>query len=201
MDRTIKGWLLVIAFVGCLAGSASAAGITIKTALITPEGSTWTDTLHDFASDVEEKTGGEVTFRIYAGGISGDEMDVLRKMHANQIHAAGFSGVGLGVLLPEIRILESPLLFSGYPELDYVKEALFERFSTGFEKKGYVLLGFAEAGFVYFFSKDDPSAPNALGKLKMWSWKGDPVAQNFLESFGIRTFPLHLADVNTGLET
>ena len=75
---------------------------------------------------------------------------------------AVFSGVGLGVLLPEIRILESPLLFSDYSELDHVKEALFDRFARGFEKKGYVLLGFAEAGFVYFFFQGRPLCSPAL---------------------------------------
>jgi TRAP-type C4-dicarboxylate transport system substrate-binding protein len=34
----------------------------------------------------------------------------------------------------------------------------------------------------------------------MWAWKGDPVAEIFMEAFGIHTFPLHITDVNTGLE-
>ncbi|MCG6895098.1 MAG: TRAP transporter substrate-binding protein DctP [Desulfobacteraceae bacterium] len=182
------------------AGEASAV-TTIKIALVTPEGSTWTETLHRFARDVTDETGGEVQFQIYAGGVSGDELDVLRKMRSNRIHAAGFSGVGLGILLPEIRILEAPLLFRSYAEVDHVKAALYDRFAQGLEKKGFVLLGFAEAGFVYFFSEPDPSAPGALQEIRMWSWKGDPVAQTFLETFGIPTVPLHLADVNTGLET
>ena len=36
---------------------------------------------------------------------------------------------------------------------------------------------------------------------KMWVWQGDPVAKSVMEAFGVRTTPLHLADVNTGLET
>jgi TRAP-type C4-dicarboxylate transport system substrate-binding protein len=35
----------------------------------------------------------------------------------------------------------------------------------------------------------------------MWVWKSDTVAKTTLETFGIKTYPLHLADVNTGLET
>jgi len=177
------------------------AATMIKVALVTPEGSTWTNTLYQMAEEVESKTGGEVTFRIYAGGISGDELDVLRKMRVNRIHAAGFSGVGLGVLLPEIRILEAPLLFQNYAEVDYVKEKLSDRLTAGFDKKGFVLLGFAEAGFVYFFSKSPMNNIDGVHAAKMWAWKGDPVAETFLKSFGIKTYPLHLTDVNTGLET
>jgi TRAP-type C4-dicarboxylate transport system substrate-binding protein len=189
----------------CLvAGAPAAAGHSatdIKVALVTPEGSTWTNTLRQMAAEVESLTGGDIRFRIYPGAVSGDELDVLRKMRVNLIHAAGFSGVGLGVILPEIRILEAPLLFQGYPEVDAVKDALYGRFSEGFLRKGYVLLGFAEAGFVYFFSKQPLTKDPTLGHVKMWAWKGDPVAETFLRTFGIKTFPLHLTDVNTGLET
>jgi len=177
------------------------AATEIKVALVTPEGSTWTNTLYQMADEVEKKTGGDVTFKIYAGGISGDELDVLRKMRVNRINAAGFSGVGLGVVLPEIRILEAPLMFENYDEVDFVKEKLSDRFTAGFEKKGYVLLGFAEAGFVYFFSKSPMDTIDGVHSAKMWAWKGDPVAETFLKSFGIKTYPLHLTDVNTGLET
>ncbi|MBI9085659.1 MAG: TRAP transporter substrate-binding protein DctP [Desulfobacterales bacterium] len=193
--------LLLLAVLILAAGPAAAGPTRIKVALITPEGSTWTNTLHEMADALKNQTGGEVELKIYAGGVSGDELDVLRKMQANRIHAAGFSGVGLGVVLPQIRILEAPLLFGDDDEIDYVKERLYDGFAADFEKKGYVLLGFAEAGFVYFYTNIDPSGPDAIRQLKMWAWKGDPVAQTFLETFGIRTFPLHLADVNTGLET
>lgn len=173
----------------------------IKTALITPEGSAWTNMLQRMAKEISEKTCGEVTFKIYAGGVSGDELDVIRKMKVNRIHAAGFSGVGMGVLLPEFRILEAPMLYHDYSEVDLIKEKYRERFSSDLEKQGYVLLGFAEAGFVHLFSKNDMASPEWVKTAKMWAWKGDPVAENFFKANGIKTYPLHLTDVNTGLET
>ena len=183
-----------------LCGAAKAA-TEIKVALVTPEGSTWTNAIYKLAKEVEDQTGGEVVFRVYAGGVSGDELDVLRKMQVNRIQAAGFSGVGLGVILPEMRVLEAPLLFRSYAEVDRVKEVLFDRFVAGFAEKGFVLLGFAEAGFVYLFARQSMTGAQGLDSLKMWAWKGDPVAKTTLEAFGIKATPLHLADVNTGLET
>ena len=35
----------------------------------------------------------------------------------------------------------------------------------------------------------------------MWVWEGDRLAENFLSTAGVRPTPLHVADVNTGLET
>lgn len=203
VQGSIKSYFLILLVMAIiLAGfEIAVASTTIKVALITPDGSPWTETLRKMTREVENKTDGEIDFKIYAGGISGDEADVFRKMRVNRIHAAGFSGVGLGIILPMIRILEAPLLFNNDKEIDLIKEMLYDEFAAGFEKKGYVLLGFAEAGFVYFFSKKKMSGPDGLKDTKMWVWKSDTVAKTSLEIFGIKTYPLHQADVNTGLET
>ncbi len=193
--------LLVLSITMAWSTPALAKATTIKVALVTPDGSTWTNTIREMARDLKKESNGTLKLKIYPGGIKGDELDVLRQMRATRLHASGFSGVGLGVVLPQIRVLEAPLLFKNYAEIDHVKARLFDRFSAEFEKKGYVLLGFAEAGFVYFYSKKSLKGPEALKSVKMWAWKGDPVAETFLKTFGIRTYPLHLADVNTGLET
>jgi TRAP-type C4-dicarboxylate transport system substrate-binding protein len=184
-----------------VAAGVRAEPTEIKIAVVMPEGSTWTNTLHKFAGAVKKETGGDVEIKIYAGGVSGDEVDVLRKMRVNRLHAGGFSGVGLGLVLPDIRVLEAPLLFNNYAEIDYVKERMFDDFAARFERKGYVLLGFAEAGFVYLFSKQPIDSVARLQQTKMWVWKGDRVAENFLDAFGVQAYPLQLADVNTGLET
>jgi TRAP-type C4-dicarboxylate transport system substrate-binding protein len=200
MRCLVAAFLLLPVFLSGHAATGAAATV-IKVSLVTPEGSTWTKSLHKLTKAVSQRTSGEITFKVYAGGISGDETDVLRKMRANRIHAAGFSGVGLGILLPKIRILEAPLLYRNYDQIDHVKEQLFNEFAADFENKGFVLLGFAEAGFVYLFSSVKMSGPEGFDPLKMWVWKGDPVAKTSLEAFGIKTFPLHVTDVNTGLET
>ena len=195
--------LLVMASLAvCVFPCVGTAGPTeIKIAVVMPEGSTWTNTLHEFADATLKETRGDVAIKIYAGGVSGDEVDVLRKMRVNRLHAGGFSGVGLGLVLPEIRVFEAPLLFNTYAEIDYVKQQMFDDFAGRFEEKGYVLLGFAEAGFVYFFSKQRIDTMDRLQQTRMWVWKGDRVAENFLDAFGVQGYPLQLADVNTGLET
>jgi TRAP-type C4-dicarboxylate transport system substrate-binding protein len=200
--KAILAWLAVaVMTLFSFPGVVPAAPAEIKIAVVMPEGSTWTNTLHELADALKRETGGEVQIKIYAGGVSGDEADVLRKMRVNRVHAGGFSGVGLGLVLPEIRVLEAPLLFTSYEEIDYVKEKMFDGFAARFEERGYVLLGFAEAGFVYLFSKQRIDSVDSLRQTRMWVWKGDRVAELFLDAFGVQAYPLQLADVNTGLET
>jgi TRAP-type C4-dicarboxylate transport system substrate-binding protein len=198
--RCLSGCGLLLLFAVGMATPALAGPAKIKVALVAPEGSTWVKVLREMAADVKTRTAGEVDFLIYAGGVSGDEIDVLRKMRINRIQAAGFSGVGLGVVLPEVRVLEAPLLFRNDAEVDAVREQMFAYFARALFKKGFVLLGFTEGGWVYLFSQEDLSKPAAFGSIKMWVWEGDRVAETFLHNFGIRTTPLHIAEVNTGLE-
>ncbi len=192
--------LIAIAVIA-LSWPATAAPVAIKIAVVMPEGSTWTQTLHRMNAEIRQRTAGEVSFTVYAGGISGDEPDVLRKMQIDRLQAAGLSGVGLGLLLPKLRILEMPLLCRDDAEFDHLKAALFDEFASDLAGRGYVLLGFTEAGPVYFFGKHPLVGQEALQHAKMWSWKGDPLAERFLRSFGIPSVPLNVVDVTTGLET
>ncbi|MBI5549944.1 MAG: TRAP transporter substrate-binding protein DctP [Desulfobacterales bacterium] len=195
------GLLLFCLGLGMAAATASFAKTTLKVAVVIPEGSAWVKVLEEMVAEIRTRTQGELDFIIYPGGVSGDEADVLRKMQANRLQAAGLSGVGLGIVLPEIRVLESPLLWSGDDAVDMVRERMFDTFAAAFEKKGFTLLGFTEGGWVYLFSARDISRPEQFRSCKMWLWQGDRTAELFLNTSGVRTTPLHVADVNTGLET
>ncbi|WP_141733731.1 TRAP transporter substrate-binding protein DctP [Oligoflexus tunisiensis] len=172
----------------------------IKFGIVTPKGSTWTNIVEEMEADLKKQTGGKLDLKIMDGGKKGDEIDMLRAMERNTLQAAAFTGVGLENLVKSIRILEAPLLFKTNEEIDKVKEVLFDDFAKEFDKKGYVLLGFAEAGFVNVFSKQKIDNEASLKNIKMWVWTGDTVASRFLEEFGIRATPLTLTDVTMGLD-
>ena len=40
-----------------------------------------------------------------------------------------------------------------------------------------------------------------LKQTKMWIWKGDEIAARYVSALGMEAVPLHMTDVNTGLET
>ena len=173
----------------------------IKLAILAPEGTTWMKTMHAFNRELQERTKGQLAFKIYSGGVSGDELDVIRKMRAGQMHAGGFTGVGLGQILSEIRVLELPFIFKNYEEVDHVTRALAPYFEQQFEKKGYVFLGFAEAGFVNVFSSNPLRIHGDFKSAKMWAWTGDPLVEELCKAYGIRPVPLSITDVLTSLQT
>lgn len=184
----------------CLAVPA-ATETTIKFATLAPEGSTWMKVMRETAREIQEKTAGRLKFRFYAGGVSGDERDVVRKIRIGQIHAAGFTGLGLGMVAPAVRILDSPFLVGSPEEADLLMTRFEPEFARLFEAQGYVLLGWAEVGLVYLFSAAPIRDLDDLRAAKMWVWEGDAVAEALFKGLAVSPIPLSVADVRASLET
>ncbi len=175
--------------------------IKIKFATLAPEGSTWMNVMNEFSADLLKSTDGQVKFKIYAGGVQGDEKDVIRKIRINQLHSAGFTGVGLGEILPEVRILDAPFLFRNHREVDFITKKFFDRFAKKFEEKGYILLGWTEVGFVHIYTNQPVQNTEDFKGIKMWMWEGDPLAEATFRAYGISPIPLSITDVMTSLQT
>jgi TRAP-type C4-dicarboxylate transport system substrate-binding protein len=173
----------------------------IKFATVAPEGSTWMKHMRRLDQTLKKKSNGEIGFRLYAGGIAGDEMDVLRKIRIGQIHCAAFSGVGLGQVLPMVRVLDLPFLFRNYQEIDLVHRELKPFFAKNFQKKNFEFLAWAEVGNVHLFSKKPIQRVEDLSQLKVWTWSGDPISKTTFSFMGTNPIPLAITDVTTALNT
>ena len=173
----------------------------IRFATVAPDGSTWMKVMKEYAKAVEDETNNSIKFKIYPGQVAGDEKDVLRKIRIGQLDSGGFTGLGLGEIVPEVRIMDSPFLFRSYEEIDLVSGLLYDYFAQKFDEKGFILLGWAEVGFVYVYTNKPINSLEDMVGVKMWMWEGDPVAEATFKAFGISPIPLSIADVNTSLQT
>jgi TRAP-type C4-dicarboxylate transport system substrate-binding protein len=184
-----------------VAGTAVSQQFTIKFATIAPEGSSWMEVMREYDAAVRKESGGRLGFRIYHSGAQGDEKSVLRKIRVGQLDAGGFTGVGMGEIAPKVRILDAPFLSRTYEEVDHLYSLFDGEFRKAFEEGGFVLLGWAEVGFVHVFTNVPVSRPDDLKRLKMWSWEGDPVAEAIFRTLGITPIPVGFPDVMTSLQT
>ncbi len=173
----------------------------IKFATLAPDGSTWMKAMKAFTTEASSVTAGRVEFKIYPGGTQGDEKDVVRKIRLGQLQAGGFTGVGIGEIAPEVRLLDTPFLFRSPAEIDHIYKALDTDFRKLFEDRGYVLLGWAEVGNVNVFSDTPVRKPEDLKDVKMWIWEGDPIAEATFDALGVKPIPLSITDVMTSLQT
>jgi TRAP-type C4-dicarboxylate transport system substrate-binding protein len=179
----------------------SAQQYTIKFATLAPDGSTWVKVLRQLDSAVRAESGGRLGFKIYPGGVAGDEKDVVRKIRLGQYGGGGFTGVGIGEVAKKVRILDAPLFFKSYDEVEYIEQKYDSDFEKALEDGGFVLLGWAEVGFVYVFSSKLVTTFADLKSLKAWMWEGDPIAQATYQAIGVSPVPLSITDVMTSLQT
>jgi len=181
--------------------STTVGAAELKIATLAPEGTTLYKGLQSAAKEIKAKTGGRVTVKIFAGGVQGDEKDVVRKMRYGQLDGAALTGVGLGLIDPQIRVLEVPFLFQNTSQVDKVYGQMRPYFDSAFRKKGFELLGWAEVGFVKIFSNKPIRKKADLKGMKMWMWEGDPLAKEMYKAMSVTPVPLAITDVLTSLQT
>lgn len=174
----------------------------VKLAVLVPEGTTWGLSLKKLAKEVETVTNNEVSFKVYYGGVAGDEPDVLRKVRIGQLHGGIFTGKILGDIYGDVRAMEIPFTFYGdQKKASTTLTKLTPDFNKGLKSKGFVNLGFYEVGQVYVVSTKKVSNLNELKGVKIWSWEGDPLVGALLESLELVSVPLALPDVLSSLST
>ncbi len=172
-----------------------------KIGSLAPEGSVWVLRFHQFAKEVEEKTGGEVGFRVYSGGIMGDDQAMYRKMRIGQLQGGGFTMTGIAQVVPDFRIMALPFLFTSYQEVDAVTKGLLPLFRQQFAEQGMELIAMTEVGFIYTMSTMPIVSVKDLQQATCWTPAGDPVSAAYLAHLGITPIQLSIPDVLSSLQT
>jgi TRAP-type C4-dicarboxylate transport system substrate-binding protein len=173
----------------------------IKIGTLAPEGSSWVKAFNTINAEVMKETGNTVQLRIYAGGVLGDETDMLRKLKIGQIQGVALTSAGLSSLFREMDVLQVPFLFQNYEEVDAISKKIGPFFRKGLEDSGYVLLGWSEAGFVYLMSTVPIASVADLKKHKVWIWEDSPMSKAIFDEAGVKAIPLTIPDVLVGLQT
>ena len=189
-------------FLGLILIPTIASAVTFKIAALAPEGTNWANTIKKMAREVKKKTDGKVKFKVYYGGVAGDEPDVIRKVRVGQLHGGVFTGKTLGDIFGDIRVIELP--FNFYSEREKGLKALKAMepyFQENLNKKGFVSLGFYEIGQVYVVSTKKVSSIEDMKGIKIWSWEGDEVVKSMIESLKLVSVPLSLPDVLSSIST
>lgn len=205
---TRRAMLGVALATGLVATSADAKTIKVKHGTLAPKDSPWYNGMKKVGERWEKISGGDVELKIYAGGIVGDEGDMVRKMRIGQLQAATVTNIGLSRITRDSVALQIPMMFQSYEELDHVRERIAPRiekalFDAGNEdpKNGVVVLNWGDAGWVHFFSKEKAVTPDDFRKTKLFVWTGDPEAEAAWKKANFNVVPMSATDVLSGLQT
>jgi TRAP-type C4-dicarboxylate transport system substrate-binding protein len=186
----------------CLLLSTLLMGKTIfKLGTLAPQESTWVNYMQMMIKEVQTQTQGEIQFRMYPGGVLGDERDMVRRMQIGQLHGGAMTTVGLSLIQKEALIFQLPLLFESDEELDYVRDNLNAQMEETFARNGYILLGWTDVGPAYIFSKHRIQSKEDLRRTKIWGWVDDQIAMALFKEAGINPIPLSISEVMPSLQT
>lgn len=199
---TMLGFMTVQMYINpAVIEAASRKTIVIKIATLAPSGSPYHEIMKDMAASWREVSDGRVVLRIYPGGVAGGEVDILRKMRIGQLHAGALSISGLSRVIPEISVLSTPMLYKTKESLLQVRDVLGPKIEERMEKKGFVVLSWAIAGWVRFFvPKPEPSI-TSLKKNRMHIFAGDDRTLELWKTMGFNAIPLPGTDVLPSLQS
>lgn len=204
LNRTQKiAWCAaaLLLSLGAAGAPAARAATVVKMATLVPEGSVWDKALKEMGAQWREKSGGAVELRIYAGGVAGDEPDVVRKMRIGQIHAAALSVTGLIAIDDGFEIFQIPFFFESWDELYYVLGKLQPELEKRLEAKGYVFLQWGHGGWVHMFSRQPVRSLPDLQKQKIFTWAGNDMMVELWRRAQFQPVALAATDILTGLQT
>jgi TRAP-type transport system periplasmic protein len=183
------------------AQAAPARQIVLKLGTLAPSNSTWHNILKDMGEKWKTAPGGGVSLRLYPDGQLGDEPDMVRKMRAGSIQGGVITVVGLSNIDKSSMSLVMPMMYRDYAELDYVRGKMRSTLEAKLEAKGFVVLNWGDAGWVYFFGKEPILTPTDLKKMKFFVWAGDSDSVDLWKASGFQPIPLTPGEILTGLQT
>ena len=197
--RLMKRGLLLAASV--LLAASHAGGQELKLGTVAPQGSPWTDGLQQMAADVSRGSAGSVQLRIYAGGVAGDEADMLRKARVGQIEGLAITSRGLSHLYPSILALMLPMHFRSEEQFQYVFDRLRPRLEEEIQERGFRVLAWSLTGWVYLFSRDPVVTVDDLRPQRLWVWSVDSAEVAAWQAAGFEVANLPVNEIATALQT
>ena len=193
------GLLTGIALLGIV---DAGAGEVIKIASIAPSGSLYHRVLQEVAESYRRSQGPGARAVVYADSLQGTEADTVRRMRVGQLDGSMLSIVGLSEIDRSVAALQfMPMMFRSWDEVDYVREALRPELEEKLSAKGFVVLLWAEAGWVQFFTTEAISHPEEFKRSRIFAWDGAPAQVSLMKSLGFRPVALPITDILPGLET
>lgn len=170
-------------------------------ATLAPPGSTWMKVFEAWNREVRRRSNQTLQIRFYAGGVQGDESEVIRKIRSGRIDGAAVTAVGLAQIHRPALVFQMPGILRGYEQLDAARAAITPEMNPMFAQAGFELLGWADVGMSRVFSNKPVHMPADFAPLKPWVWRDDLVLPELFRVVKSNPVPLQLPEVLGALQT
>jgi len=181
--------------------AGTSAPRTLGIATLAPAGSLVTDGLNAWNRELRHRTGGTLQFRIYAGGVQGDDPEVVRKIRSGRLDGGTLTSTGLAAIYRPALVFQLPATFLHYEQLDRARAALQPEIDAGIIAAGFRMLGWADVGQARLFSQRRIAAPSELAGAHLWVRDDDFILPAFVSRVGASPVELAVPEVLGALQT
>lgn len=183
-------------------GAHAQAMVPLRIGTVVPKNSVYHQALLELGETWRAAQGPSARFSVFTDGSQGGESEIVRRMRIGQLQGALMSVVGLREIEPTIAALQNlPLLFRDWDEVDHVREKMRAGMEARFRERGFVVIGWGDAGWVRFFSKDPGQRPDDFKRMKFFAWGSEPEQQAIMKSLGYTPVPLETNDILPAMQT
>ena len=203
--------IFCIAFTGCGANdtiansntsnSASDDVIVLKAAHVLSSTSHYEKGIQKFAEIVKEKSDGKIIIESYAGGVLGDERDMIEAMQLGSLDIGLVSTAPLGGFLPEMMVFDMPFIFRDKAHAWKVADGEIgtELFNM-LEQQKLVGLAYWDNGFRHLFTTTKAvRSPADLKGLKIRVME-NPIHTGTFKALGAIPVPMAWGELFTALQ-
>src|SRR5205085_11092720 len=189
------GWL---AIAGC---APAAAQTLLKMNIAIAQNSSYGVAIDTFAREVEQRTQGRYRIQNFYSAALGAERESVEGVQLGTLDLTLTSTGPLPNFVPEVAILDIPLLFRDYAHARAVLDGpIGQDLLTKFPAKGMVALAWGENGFRHMTNSKRPvNSPEDLRGLKMRTME-NPIHIQAYRQFGILPTPMAFTEVFTALQ-
>ncbi|MGW8193271.1 MAG: TRAP transporter substrate-binding protein [Desulforhopalus sp.] len=166
------------------------------------EGYPNTVAMEKFAELLKEKSGGELTLKMYNSATLGSQPDAIEQVRAGALEIANFSMGPLGPIVQETNVVSLPFIFK---DTDHAWRVLDgkagDMIKEGLLKKGLVTLAWYDAGARSFYDSKKPiEAPADVAGMKIRVMNND-LYSGMVSALGGNPSPMAFAEVYQSLKT
>ena len=195
--------LASLAALGFGAGlSTSVAAAELRAWNIHPEGYPNTLALEEFAAEVDEKTGGEVTIKLFNGGVLGSQPDAIEQVRLGALDVGQFNLGPMGTSIPATNVVSLPFIFKSIPQMYRAMDGeIGDAIGEGMAEKGIEALAWYDSGARSFYNSERPiQTPEDVEGLKIRVMNND-LFVGMIESMGGNATPMAFAEVLQSIKT
>ncbi len=179
-----------------------ATPLRLRLATLARAGTSRYKILQEMSQKWRTASGGTIQVTIFGGGTQGGETGTVRQLQSNLLTAAMLTSANLSAIEPSAGALSSlPMTFRAWDEYDYVMSRLSPQMGKMLLDKGFVVLFWAEDGWIHLFSKGPVVHPDDLRSMRMSIWAGSSLPVDLIKLLGYNALSLEMSDVLPALRT